>query len=175
MSINAIQKRSGMGFDRSGMILLAASIAGCSKKVARTPEPRPVRTVTVDELADGETVSFTGQIRAKGQVNLAFRLDGRVIERNAGVGEELLRQAKLSPGSTSERTERAALKPRPSSHRRGAADPGAACFWPAAGAAEERLDAACQVRRRPGGAAHGRSAGRLGPGAVAHRSDRLEL
>src|SRR4029077_4817902 len=47
------------------MILLAASVAGCSKKVARTPDPRPVRTVTVDSRADGETVSFTGQIRAK--------------------------------------------------------------------------------------------------------------
>ena len=69
------------------MILIAASVAGCSKKVARTPDPRPVRTVTVEAPADGETVSFTGQIRAKDQVNLAFRLDGRMIERNAGVGD----------------------------------------------------------------------------------------
>ena len=65
------------------LILVAASVAGCSKKVARTPDPRPVRTVTVETRADGETVSFTGQIRAKDQVNLAFRLDGRMIERNA--------------------------------------------------------------------------------------------
>ena len=92
MNINPI--RASQGASRfwsvvltATLILLAASIAGCSKKVARTPEPRPVRTVTVDELADGETVSFTGQIRAKGQVNLAFRLDGRMIERNAGVGD----------------------------------------------------------------------------------------
>jgi RND family efflux transporter MFP subunit len=69
------------------MVLIAASVPGCSKKVARTPDPRPVRTVTVETPADGETVSFTGQIRAKDQVNLAFRLDGRVIERNAGVGD----------------------------------------------------------------------------------------
>lgn len=69
------------------LILIAASVAGCNKKVARTPEPRPVRTVTVEALADGETVSFTGQIRAKDQVNLAFRLDGRMIERHAGVGD----------------------------------------------------------------------------------------
>ena len=47
------------------LILIAASVAGCSKKVARTPDPRPVRTVTVESQADGETVSFTGQIRAK--------------------------------------------------------------------------------------------------------------
>ena len=30
------------------LILIAASVAGCSKKVARTPDPRPVRTVTVE-------------------------------------------------------------------------------------------------------------------------------
>ena len=69
------------------LILIAASVAGCSKKVARTPDPRPVRTVTVETRADGETVSFTGQIRAKDQVNLAFRLDGRMIERHASVGD----------------------------------------------------------------------------------------
>lgn len=69
------------------LILTAASVAGCSKKVARTPDPRPVRTVTVESQADGETVSFTGQIRAKDQVNLAFRLDGRMVERHASVGD----------------------------------------------------------------------------------------
>src|ERR1700730_14172634 len=69
------------------LILTAASVAGCSKKVARTPDPRPVRTVTVESRADGETVSFTGQIRAKDQVNLAFRLDGRMVERHPSVGD----------------------------------------------------------------------------------------
>lgn len=69
------------------LILVAASVAGCSKKVARTPDPRPVRTITVESQADGETVSFTGQIRAQDQVNLAFRLDGRIIERQAGLGD----------------------------------------------------------------------------------------
>jgi RND family efflux transporter MFP subunit len=71
------------------LILIAASVAGCSKKVARTPDQRPVRTVTVESRADGETVSFTGQIRAKDQVNLAFRLDGRMIERHASVGDAI--------------------------------------------------------------------------------------
>ena len=77
----------GPSWSSATLILIAASVAGCSKKVARTPDPRPVRTVTVDSQADGETVSFTGQIRAKDQVNLAFRLDGRMIERHASVGD----------------------------------------------------------------------------------------
>jgi RND family efflux transporter MFP subunit len=69
------------------LILIAASVAGCSKKVARAPEPRPVRTASVESQADGETVSFTGQIRARDQFNLAFRLDGRMIERHANLGD----------------------------------------------------------------------------------------
>jgi RND family efflux transporter MFP subunit len=68
-------------------VLIAASITGCKKETARTPSPRPVRTVTIDTRADGETLSFTGQIRAKDQVNLAFRIDGRMIEREPAVGD----------------------------------------------------------------------------------------
>ena len=73
----------------ASLIVLAAAAAGCEKKVARTPDPRPVRTVTVDSQADGEIVSFTGQIRAKDQVNLAFRIGGRMIERRAGMGQSI--------------------------------------------------------------------------------------
>ena len=92
MTINVAQASRGGGrlwavMAVAALILIAASVAGCSKKVARTPEPRPVRTVTVEALADGETVSFTGQIRARDQVNLAFRLDGRMIERHPSVGD----------------------------------------------------------------------------------------
>ena len=53
------------------------------------PEPRPVRTVTVEGGAEGETVSLTGQVRAKDEVSLAFRIDGRMIERPVNVGDVL--------------------------------------------------------------------------------------
>ena len=58
-----------------------------TKKVASVPQPRPVRTVTVERHIEGEAVSQTGQIRAKDEVSLAFRLDGRVIERVVRVGD----------------------------------------------------------------------------------------
>ena len=35
----------------------------------------------------GEIVSLTGQVRAKDQASLAFRLDGRMIERPVNVGD----------------------------------------------------------------------------------------
>jgi RND family efflux transporter MFP subunit len=69
--------------------LIAVAIAGCDRKVASVPQPRPVRTVTVEHRAEGETVSLTGQIRAKDQVSLAFRLDGRMLQRPVNVGDVL--------------------------------------------------------------------------------------
>jgi RND family efflux transporter MFP subunit len=67
--------------------LIATAIAGCEKPAPQTSEARPVKTVTVERVADGETTSLTGHIRAKDQVDLAFRLDGRMIERPVNVGD----------------------------------------------------------------------------------------
>ena len=69
--------------------LIVAAVTGCDKPAPPTSQVRPVRTVTVERGAEGETVSLTGHIRAKDQVNLAFRLDGRVIERPVNVGDVL--------------------------------------------------------------------------------------
>jgi RND family efflux transporter MFP subunit len=62
---------------------------GCDKQVPATPPARPVRTVSIERRAEGETASLTGQIRAKDQANLAFRLEGRMIERPVNVGDAL--------------------------------------------------------------------------------------
>src|SRR4051812_9900809 len=69
--------------------LIAATVAGCDKPPPPMSQARPVRTATVDRSAGGEMVSLTGQIRAKDQANLAFRLDGRMIERLVNVGDVL--------------------------------------------------------------------------------------
>jgi RND family efflux transporter MFP subunit len=69
--------------------LIVATITGCDKPAPPTSQARPVRTVTVERGAEGETVSLTGHIRAKDQASLAFRLDGRMIERPVNVGDVL--------------------------------------------------------------------------------------
>ena len=69
--------------------LIVATVTGCDKTAPPRSEARPVRTVTVERGAGGEIVSLTGQIRAKDQVSLAFRLDGRMIERPVNVGDVL--------------------------------------------------------------------------------------
>jgi RND family efflux transporter MFP subunit len=67
-------------------VLIATALAGCDE-APTAPEARPVRTVTIERNAEGEVVSLTGQIRAQEQVNLAFRVDGAMLERLVDVGD----------------------------------------------------------------------------------------
>jgi membrane fusion protein, multidrug efflux system len=53
------------------------------------PPIRPVRVVTVEERAAGETVTLTGTIQAQDDVNLAFRIGGQLLERNVNVGDRV--------------------------------------------------------------------------------------
>jgi RND family efflux transporter MFP subunit len=69
--------------------LMSALLASCDKPAPTASPARPVRTTTVERPVEGDTISLTGQVRAKDQVNLAFRLDGRMIERPTHVGDVL--------------------------------------------------------------------------------------
>src|SRR5215469_13018487 len=69
--------------------LIATAVASCDKPAPLTQQARPVRAVAVERQAEGETVSLTGHVRAKDQASLAFRLDGRMIERPVNVGDVL--------------------------------------------------------------------------------------
>jgi RND family efflux transporter MFP subunit len=75
--------------------LVAASafallLAGCNQEAKTEPPlPRPVRTVTVEKGKVGESVALTGDIRAENEVNLAFRIGGRIIERKGDVGDKV--------------------------------------------------------------------------------------
>ncbi|MGH6904116.1 MAG: efflux RND transporter periplasmic adaptor subunit, partial [Geminicoccaceae bacterium] len=66
------------------LTLLAA--CGPSEEAA-APEIRPVRVLTIEKREGGDTVSLTGTVQAQTEVNLAFRIDGRMIERLANVGD----------------------------------------------------------------------------------------
>jgi multidrug efflux pump subunit AcrA (membrane-fusion protein) len=80
--------------------LIVAAVTGCDKPAPPASQARPVRAVTVERVAGGETVSLTGHIRAKDQASLAFRLDGRMIGRPVNVGDVLTAGqvvAKLDP------------------------------------------------------------------------------
>ena len=73
-----------------GVLALALLAAGCNQEAkTEPPQPRPVRTVTVEKGEVGDSVQLTGDIRAENEVNLAFRVGGRIIERKGGVGDKV--------------------------------------------------------------------------------------
>src|SRR3979490_1588147 len=69
------------------VIAITLSIAACGKEQPKKVEVRPVRVTSVQHVPSGETISLTGQIQAKDQANLAFRIGGRLQERNVTVGD----------------------------------------------------------------------------------------
>jgi RND family efflux transporter MFP subunit len=70
-------------------LLAALALGGCEKHDAPPPDIRPVRSVVAQKSAAGQTLRLTGQIRAQDEVNLAFRLDGRMLERLVSVGDKV--------------------------------------------------------------------------------------
>ena len=73
---------------RAVAVLTVAAACGQAEEPG-APEIRPVRVVTVEEQVGGDTVSLTGTVQAQTEVNLAFRIDGRMTERLVNVGERV--------------------------------------------------------------------------------------
>jgi RND family efflux transporter MFP subunit len=69
------------------VIAVTLPLAACGKEQPKKVEVRPVRVTSVRHLPGSETISLTGQIQATDQVNLAFRIGGRLQERNVTVGD----------------------------------------------------------------------------------------
>ena len=69
---------------------LIVLLTACKPVEEPEPEPiRPVRVTTVESREGGETVSLTGQVEAREEVNLSFRVGGRMIERSVNVGDRV--------------------------------------------------------------------------------------
>src|SRR6266481_1802274 len=69
------------------VITIALLPVACGKEPPKKAEIRPVRVTTIQHAPSVETISLTGQIQAKDQVNLAFRIAGRLRERTVSVGD----------------------------------------------------------------------------------------
>lgn len=68
-------------------ILTSLLLCGCEKQVESPPIPRPVRSIIIERREVGDPVILTGHLRARDEINLAFRLSGKLIERSVNVGD----------------------------------------------------------------------------------------
>ena len=71
------------------LALAALALLSACNRAAEAPQPevRPVRVITIEKRAGGDTIALTGSIQAQTEINLSFRIDGRMLERNLSVGD----------------------------------------------------------------------------------------
>lgn len=70
--------------------ILAGALAACDEPPAEPPPgPRPVRVATVEPRGESSVISLTGTIQAETEVNLGFRIDGRMVERLVTIGDRV--------------------------------------------------------------------------------------
>jgi RND family efflux transporter MFP subunit len=65
-------------------------LAACrEEEEAKAPELRPVRSIVVAEADTAESVTLSGTVEAQVEVDLGFRIGGRLVERLVGVGDTI--------------------------------------------------------------------------------------
>ena len=72
-----------------GVVLAALSallLAACSKPVPQTDTVRPVRAQVVSSAPVGESAEFPGEVRARVESRLGFRVGGKITARQVDVG-----------------------------------------------------------------------------------------
>ncbi|MBU9866623.1 efflux RND transporter periplasmic adaptor subunit [Rahnella aquatilis] len=73
------------------LIIVAIVLTGCGDKAHKqAPSVRPVRTISAPPPVALSSLIQTGEIRAHEEVTLGFRLDGRILTRQAEVGDRVI-------------------------------------------------------------------------------------
>jgi len=76
---------------RAALALCALTFLSACQRAAEAPPPevRPVRTTTIGADARAGVVAITGTVQPQNEVNLSFRIDGRMIERTVDIGDNI--------------------------------------------------------------------------------------
>jgi RND family efflux transporter MFP subunit len=67
-------------------LILIAGLAACGKEEAKAPEARLVNVVRVHPGSGSSEVAYSGDVRARYETNLSFRVAGKIVARNVEVG-----------------------------------------------------------------------------------------
>jgi len=67
-------------------VLAAAVLAGCSKPAEKTEDIRPVRAIVLASSDVDVNAEFSGEVRARVESRLGFRVGGKIVARKVDVG-----------------------------------------------------------------------------------------
>lgn len=87
----ATVRRSTGAWYVSSLLVAMLSIAGCSKKVEKTEDIRPVRTLTVAPAAGQAVAELSGEVVPRYESRIGFRVGGKIVARKVEVGSVVKR------------------------------------------------------------------------------------
>ncbi|RDJ08716.1 efflux RND transporter periplasmic adaptor subunit [Rhizobium grahamii] len=89
ISLKTVQLPSFASFALLGAVTLAVS--GCSEeKKAETKEIiRPVKVVEIAEARDTRALDYSGAVKARVEMNLGFRVAGKITDRRVNIGDRV--------------------------------------------------------------------------------------
>lgn len=67
-------------------LLMAATLAACSKPAEKTEDIRPVRAIVLSSSDVDVNAEFSGEVRARVESRLGFRVAGKIVSRKVDVG-----------------------------------------------------------------------------------------
>jgi multidrug efflux system membrane fusion protein len=78
------------------IVLAAVALAACGEKPQQVEEVSPVTVVKVAPADDGRAVRYTGDVRARYETALGFRVPGKIVAREVEVGSQVKRGQTLA-------------------------------------------------------------------------------
>ncbi|MDG4880655.1 efflux RND transporter periplasmic adaptor subunit [Mesorhizobium sp. WSM4884] len=91
LSSSIIRKLPAAGLPVVGVIVAALGLAGCSQEKAAVVEEvvRPVKVVEIGKAETTRQLDYSGSVRARTEMNLGFRIAGKVTERLVDIGQHV--------------------------------------------------------------------------------------
>ncbi|MBZ0106326.1 MAG: efflux RND transporter periplasmic adaptor subunit [Sulfuricella denitrificans] len=69
--------------------LILLTLSGCSKPAEQADQLRPALVYTVAESANGQTGAYSGEVHARHEAELGFRVGGKVASRRVELGDKV--------------------------------------------------------------------------------------
>ncbi|TPJ77612.1 efflux RND transporter periplasmic adaptor subunit [Mesorhizobium sp. B2-6-2] len=86
-----LRRLPAAGLPAIGIVVAALALAGCSQEKAEVVQEvvRPVKVVEIGEARTTRQLDYSGSVRARTEMNLGFRIAGKITERLADIGQHV--------------------------------------------------------------------------------------